>query len=109
MPTTRAMMMNDSHLLYTGNASCAGGQRGYAEALMLERMKKSKYRKVFGGLLIFYGVVALIMPGIPGAWFIFIGLEFFGIRLVWGEKLKVRWRILRQRLFGEKTEPPVTP
>jgi hypothetical protein len=67
---------------------------------MIERMKKSKYRKIFGGLLIFYGVVALVLPGIPGAWFIFIGLEFFGIKLLLGEKIKVWWQAQKTRLGG---------
>ena len=63
-------------------------------------MKQSKYRKIFGVLLIIYGVIAFVTPGIPGVWFIFIGLEFFGIKLLLGEKIKEWWHNQKTRLTG---------
>jgi hypothetical protein len=71
---------------------------------MIEKMKNSRYRKLFGVLLIVYGVIAFVTPGIPGAWFIFIGLEFFGIKLLWGEKLKALWRSWRKKKTQGDTE-----
>jgi hypothetical protein len=62
------------------------------EMLMMERAKKSKYKKLFGVLFLIYGIIALVTPGIPGAWFIFFGLELFGVRVLWGERIKAWWR-----------------
>jgi hypothetical protein len=59
---------------------------------MMEWIKKSRYKKIFAVIMIVYGVIALLLPGLPGAWFIFIGLEIFGVRLLWGEKIKAWWK-----------------
>jgi uncharacterized protein YqgC (DUF456 family) len=50
---------------------------------------------VFAIVLIVYGIVALVTPLIPGSWLIFIGLEIFGIRLLWGERIIAWWRTRR--------------
>jgi|GEM_PF-3169735 len=89
--------MSDSLPLYTATVACAEHGMPYAVDTMIERMKRSKYRKAFGVFLVIYGVLALLLPGIPGAWFIFIGLEFFGIRLLWGEKVKTWWNTWKVR------------
>ncbi len=72
---------------------------------MMEQMKRSRFRTLFGVLLVIYGIVALIVPGIPGAWFIFIGLEFFGIRILWKDRLHAKWTEWRQK----RSETPSTP
>jgi hypothetical protein len=83
----------------------------YAWERMLERIKKSKYKKIFAVILIVYGVIALLLPGLPGAWFIFIGLEIFGIRLLCGERIKAWWKNRKARpderaLESQEEEPP---
>lgn len=50
--------------------------------------KDSWARKVAGVLLIILGFIALVTPFSPGAWLIFIGLEFFGVRLAIWDRLK---------------------
>ncbi len=71
----------------------------------MEQMKKSRFRTVFGVLLIVYGIIALLVPGIPGAWLIFIGLEFFGIRILWKDRLHAKWTAWRQ----ERSKKSLTP
>lgn len=51
-------------------------------------IKNPKASKIIGAILIFVGLLALATPLTPGAWLIFIGLEFFGIRLLAWDKLK---------------------
>ncbi|HBV33049.1 TPA: hypothetical protein DIC39_01760 [Patescibacteria group bacterium] len=51
----------------------------------------SRARKVAGVLLIILGFIALVTPFSPGAWLIFIGLEFFGVRLALWDRLKSWW------------------
>lgn len=101
--------MSDSLPLYTAPVACAEQGMPYAVDTMIERMKQSKYRKVFGTLLVIYGVLALILPGIPGAWFIFIGLEFFGIRLLWGEKMRLWWNTRKTRSEVTSKEKHIDP
>ena len=50
--------------------------------------KNPKTKKIIGLVLIVLGLLALITPLTPGAWLIFIGLEFVGVRLAWSEKIK---------------------
>ena len=35
-----------------------------------------------GAILIVLGLIAMVMPLVPGAWLVFIGLELLGIRYV---------------------------
>ena len=58
------------------------------------------FKKILGVVLIILGILALVTPLTPGAWLIFIGLEFFGIRLVAWERLK-RWWLTRKQRGGE--------
>ena len=47
------------------------------------------YKKIIGILAVFVGLIALITPFTPGAfWLIFLGLELLGIHFVFGEKIK---------------------
>ena len=62
---------------------------------MREKIKKiwrenQKLRKCVGVILILIGLTALLTPFTPGSWLALIGLELFGIRLVFWEKIKSR-------------------
>ena len=48
-------------------------------------------KKIIGIILIILGVLALITPFTPGSWLIFVGLEFFGIRTLFWDKIKSRF------------------
>ncbi len=50
--------------------------------------KYPRGKKIIGIVLIVIGLLALITPLTPGAWLIFVGLEFIGIRLAWWTKIK---------------------
>jgi len=41
---------------------------------------RPKTKKVIGILLIVVGLIALLIPLVPGSWLAFVGLEFLGIR-----------------------------
>lgn len=59
-----------------------------------ETLKKiygnSKVKKGIGVVLITIGLVALFTPLTPGSWLIFVGLGFFGVRILFWEKI-VLW------------------
>ena len=45
-------------------------------------------KKTIGVLLIVIGLLALITPFTPGSWLIFVGLELFGFRMLFWNKIK---------------------
>jgi len=49
---------------------------------------KITVKKIIGILLIVIGLLALITPFTPGAWLIFVGLELFGFRILFWDKIK---------------------
>ncbi|MFH1170413.1 MAG: PGPGW domain-containing protein [Candidatus Vogelbacteria bacterium] len=49
-------------------------------------------RKIIGVFLIIIGLLALVTPFTPGTWLIFVGLEFFGFRILFLEKIKAWFR-----------------
>lgn len=49
-------------------------------------------KKVAGVAIILLGLFLLVTPFTPGAWIIFVGLEFLGIRLAFWQKIKDWWR-----------------
>jgi uncharacterized protein YqgC (DUF456 family) len=49
-------------------------------------------KKIIGIVLIIIGFLALVTPLTPGSWLVFIGLELFGVRLVFLDKIKHIWR-----------------
>ena len=64
---------------------------------MTERIKKflhgsPKWKKVVGAILIFWGLLALVTPFTPGSWLAFIGLELLGIKLLFLEKIKAKFK-----------------
>lgn len=59
---------------------------------------KNQLKKVAGILLIVLGILGVILPILPGAWFIPLGLQLLGWRLVinrkksWSEMIKLKPR-----------------
>lgn len=45
-------------------------------------LERPKLRRTVGIILILIGLLGLVMPVIPGIVFVVIGLEFFGMRLL---------------------------
>ena len=46
-------------------------------------------KKIIGILLIVIGLLALVTPFTPGSWLIFVGLEIFGIQMLFWDKIKL--------------------
>jgi uncharacterized protein YqgC (DUF456 family) len=46
-------------------------------------------KKTIGILLIVIGLLALVTPFTPGSWLIFVGLELFGFRMLFWDKIKL--------------------
>jgi uncharacterized protein YqgC (DUF456 family) len=59
---------------------------------MYNLKNKSSLKKTIGILLIIVGILALVTPFTPGAWLIFVGLEFMGIRVLFWDKIKARFQ-----------------
>ena len=53
--------------------------------------KNSLARKIAGIVLIALGLLALVTPFTPGSWLIFVGLEFFGIRMAIWDRIKSKF------------------
>ncbi len=53
---------------------------------------KPKIKKVVGVILILVGLAALVTPLTPGSWLIFVGFEFLGIRMLFWDKIKARFK-----------------
>jgi uncharacterized protein YqgC (DUF456 family) len=49
---------------------------------------KTIFKRTIGVLLIVVGLIALITPFTPGSWLVFIGLEFFGVRILFWKRIK---------------------
>lgn len=67
--------------------------------------RKNVFKKILGVVLIIIGIAALVTPLTPGSWLIFVGLEFFGIRLLAWKQLK-EW--FSKRFGGSRADeqPP---
>jgi len=50
---------------------------------------RPRIKKVVGVTLILIGLAALITPLTPGSWLIFVGLELFGFRMLFWDKIKL--------------------
>jgi hypothetical protein len=53
---------------------------------------KMGVKKTIGILLIVIGLLALVTPFTPGSWLIFVGLELFGFRILFWDKIKSRFQ-----------------
>ncbi|MEK7195247.1 MAG: PGPGW domain-containing protein [Patescibacteria group bacterium] len=49
-------------------------------------------KKIIGIVFLIIGLTALVTPFTPGSWLIFVGLEFLGLRFLFWEKIKNRFR-----------------
>lgn len=49
-------------------------------------------KKIIGIFLIIIGLLALVTPLTPGFWLFFVGLEFVGVRVLFGDKIKLWWQ-----------------
>ena len=49
---------------------------------------KPKTKKLIGVIVIVFGLIAMITPVVPGAWVVIIGLELFGVKLLYLDKIK---------------------
>lgn len=56
------------------------------------RQRKIIIKKAVGFLLLLIGLIALLTPLTPGSFLIFIGLEFLGIRILFLDKIKNRFK-----------------
>ncbi len=45
-------------------------------------------KKIIGVFFIIVGLFALVTPFTPGAWLVFVGLEFLGFRILFWQKVK---------------------
>ena len=59
------------------------------------------FRRIVGVFAIIYGLIALITPIMPGAWFIFVGLELLGVRILFWQKLKSWFFVSVRFLWGK--------
>jgi uncharacterized protein YqgC (DUF456 family) len=49
-------------------------------------------KKILGVICVFLGFIALITPLTPGSWLIIVGFELLGIRLLFLDKIKERFK-----------------
>ncbi len=70
-------------------------------------MMTSTIKKVIGAVLLILGIIAAIMPVLPGAWLIFVGLELLGLGFLIPEWIRKHGRQIKGwflRMIGK--EPP---
>lgn len=60
---------------------------------------RPKLKKVIGVILILVGFIALVTPLTPGSWLILVGLEIFGVRILFWDKIKVWLKTWSQKVF----------
>lgn len=58
-------------------------------------MLKSTFKKVLGAVLIILGLIAAVMPVVPGWFLVFIGLELLGLGFLIPEWLREHGRQIR--------------
>ena len=51
-------------------------------------LTRPRFRKVVGWIFVVIGFAALILPIVPGAPLVFIGLEILGLRFLYTDKIK---------------------
>lgn len=49
-------------------------------------------KRIVGVILVIFGIIALLIPFFPFAWVAFVGLEFLGIRTLFWDKIRARWK-----------------
>lgn len=63
---------------------------------------RPRLKKAVGIFLILFGFIGVIVPVMPGAIFVFIGLEFLGLRFLFID------RLLKRKDENVATEPTVS-
>lgn len=69
---------------------------------MGRRKDKFMIKKIIGIFLIIIGLLALVTPFTPGSWLIFVGLELFGFRILFWDKIKSRFLPKADQLPADK-------
>lgn len=46
------------------------------------------FRRAVAIFAILYGIIALVTPVLPGSWLIFVGLEIFGLKILFWQRFK---------------------
>lgn len=54
----------------------------------MEKKTKTLLERIVGIFLIILGILGIFLPILPGWIFIFVGLEFLGINLIFFDKIK---------------------
>ena len=93
--------IGDAHILTTRTSSQLGDTLllGYTHRRMYFLKKIASiiirfwtahkyFRYIIGVLAIFYGIIALVTPLLPGSWFILVGLELLGLRILFWRQFK---------------------
>ncbi|RJP43857.1 hypothetical protein C4587_02525 [Candidatus Parcubacteria bacterium] len=62
------------------------------------------FRRAVGVFLIVIGLAALLTPATPGSWLILVGLEIFGFRILFWDKIKL-WIKENALPFRKKEKP----
>jgi hypothetical protein len=53
---------------------------------------KMLIKGISGIILVVIGLLALFTPFTPGSWLIFVGLELLGFRMMFWDKMKVKFK-----------------
>ncbi|MEK7091870.1 MAG: hypothetical protein AAB900_02665 [Patescibacteria group bacterium] len=61
------------------------------EEIISQIKNKNKWQILAGTFLILLGLILYLVPFIPSAWVIILGLEILGIRLLAQAKFKKHW------------------
>ena len=74
------------------------GSRQPDRGHLLNTMNYTFWRKMFGGLLMILGALALVTPFTPGSWLIFIGAEILGIGLLTRANVLLVYQKTKERI-----------
>lgn len=72
---------------------------------IIDCIKTKTKLRIFGGVsLVLLGLILYLVPLVPSAWAIFLGLELLGIRILANKKFG---EYLKANGFGKKEEKPL--
>ena len=57
-------------------------------------------KRIIGIIFIIIGLFALLTPFTPGSWLIFVGLGLIGVRILFKEKLRSLYKIIKETIFN---------
>lgn len=58
----------------------------------MKNAPKEILKRALGLFLVLFGVIALLVPFFPFAWVALIGLELLGIRALFWDKIRKKWK-----------------